>query len=113
MKEASRTFRFSDIGEIIHDIDGQIILRDFRLIDQSDMIVAFIGLDEDERPIISAGSQTEIKYASETRREVFVICRAKDRLSPWVIEMITDGEKGVFPDIESAVSDFRSRGYIN
>ena len=108
----SRAFKFSDISEIEHDIDGQIILRDFRLINQSDMLVAFIGLDDGGRPVISAGSQTEISYASEMGREVLVICRAKDKLSPWVTEMTTGGTKGVFRDVEEAIAEFRAKGYI-
>ena len=40
---------------IIPDIDGQIMARDYKLIDQSDMIVAYIPLDVDGSPLIAGG----------------------------------------------------------
>ena len=107
-KSTRRNFGFGEVAEIDHDIDGQILSRDFRLIDQSDMLVAFIGLDQDGRPVISAGSQSEIKYALDSEKEVYIICKGKDRLSPWVTEMA----RGVFDNVDSTIDNFKSQGYV-
>ena len=45
---------------IADDIDGQIVARDFKLIDQSDMILIYFPQDVDGRPIIAGGVQSEL-----------------------------------------------------
>ncbi|NWG36688.1 hypothetical protein [Nitrososphaera sp.] len=52
-------YQVSDIAQVIVDINGQIITRDERLINQSDMVVAY-------RPAKSIGSEYEINYAQQT-----------------------------------------------
>lgn len=49
-------YKMSDIVSVIVDINGQIITRDERLIDQSDMVIAY-------RPAKSIGSEYEVNYA--------------------------------------------------
>jgi len=86
-------FDLSDIFSIAKDIDGQIISRDFRLIDQSDMVVAFIPEVKGE-PDISAGVQSEIQYAHDLPREVYVIWPSQKDPSVWVNAMATKVFKG-------------------
>jgi len=103
-------FKVSEVKSIANDIDGQIILRDFRLIDQSDMIIAFIP-EVDNRPDISAGVQTEMHYAHDLPREVYVIWESKSEPSVWVEQMATKvfrGEKA----FEDCISYFRNVRYI-
>ena len=82
-----------DIKSIEKDIDGQIISRDFRLIDQSDIVIALIPEVKGE-PDISAGVQSEIQYAHYLPREVYVIWPSQKEPSVWVEAMATKVFKG-------------------
>jgi len=67
-------------------VDGQIISRDYLLIDQSQIISALIPMNpQTGKPEISAGSQSELTYAKLTGKDRFVVWEgARARLSPWV-----------------------------
>jgi len=70
----------------IRAIDAQIIARDYLLIDQSDFIIIYIK-DDNGRPRISAGCQSELTYAYTHGKEVNVIYKRGERaLSPWVTQ---------------------------
>ena len=86
-------FSLSDIASIEKDIDGQIISRDFMLINQSDMVIAFIPEVKGE-PDISAGVQSEIQYAHDLPREVYVIWPSRKEPSVWIEAMATRIFKG-------------------
>lgn len=98
----------SQLLEIIPDIDGQIYARDFKLIDQSDMIVSLIPAMSDGRPAISSGVERELQHAHEATRDVFVIWRPKAAPSPFVTETATK----VFHSTEEAVKFFVNSGYV-
>ena len=49
--------------DIIPDNDGQKYTRDFKLIDQSDMIISLIPELEDGRPGLSSGVERELQLA--------------------------------------------------
>lgn len=83
----------SDIAPIEKDIDGQIISRDFKLINQGDMVIAFIPEVKGE-PDISAGVQSEIHYAHGLPRDVYVIWPSRKEPSVWVEAMATNIFKG-------------------
>jgi len=88
--------------EIIQDIDGQIISRDYKLINQSDMIITYIPEVNDE-PDISAGCQTEIHYAYELPKSVFILWESeKEHPSPWIEQNATKLFKGpkMFEDLD-------------
>lgn len=71
----------------IDAIESQIIARDYALVEQSDVIVAFIPVDEHGSPRISAGSQSEIFYAYSNGKAVYIVFPGDPRkLSPWVTE---------------------------
>ncbi len=88
-----RKFDFSDIMSIEKDIDGQIISRDFRLINQGDLVIAFVPEVKGE-PDISAGVQSEIQYAHDLPREVYVIWPSQKEPSVWIEAMATHVFKG-------------------
>ena len=94
--------------DIIADIDGQIYARDFKLIDQSDMIVSLIPELGDGRPAISSGVERELQHAHEATKEVFVIWRPKAEPSPFITETATR----VFPTTAEAVQFFLKHRYI-
>ena len=75
--------------DIIPDIDGQIYARDFKLIDQADMIVSLIPVLGDGRPGLSSGVERELQHAHEATKEVFVIWIPREDPSPFVTETAT------------------------
>lgn len=73
-----------EIFAILDAINSQIISRDFLFIEQSDFIVAYIPR-LNNKPLISAGSQTEITYSYSKGKPVYVIYPGMlEDLSPWV-----------------------------
>lgn len=97
-------FNLNDVSQIIDDINGQIIYRDFRLIDQSDMVLAFIPTI-DGTPQISSGVERELEYGRENGKDVYIICDAVNRLSPFVttrcdhiFKSFDEAKKQLFPD---------------
>lgn len=104
----SVVFDAAEIIRVARDIDAQIYARDFKLIDQSDMIVSFIPELPDGRPGLSSGVERELQHAFEGTKEVFVIWQSKIEPSPFVTETATR----VYASIEELLADFQARGYI-
>ena len=98
----------SDITQVASDIDGQIYARDFKLIDQSDMIVSYIPALPDGKPALSSGVERELQHAFESTKEVFVIWRATCEPSPFITETATE----VFSSIAELFAYYQKRGYI-
>lgn len=94
--------------EILPDIDGQIYARDFKLIDQSDMIISLVPQLEGGRPGLSSGVERELQHAHEATRDVFVIWRPKADPSPFITETATK----VFRTTEQAVAYFLKGNYV-
>lgn len=95
-----------DIAEIIQaagDMHGQIYARDFKLIDQSDMIISYIPQQVDGRPMLSSGVERELQHAHEAAKEVYVIWRAKAAASPFITETATK----IFRDVKEAIDHFQ------
>ncbi len=98
----------SQVLDIIPDIDGQIYARDFKLIDQSDMIISLIPELPDGMPAISSGVERELQHAHESTREVFVVWRPARPPSPFITETSTK----VFRSVAEAVGWFNENGYV-
>lgn len=78
IKVDNEQYQINDIAPVIVDINGQIITRDERLIDQSQAIFAY-------RPAQSIGSQFEIQYAIRSGSIItYVYHPSKDGSSPFV-----------------------------
>jgi len=104
-------FKLEDLKSIEKDIDGQIISRDFNLINQSDMIIAFIPEVKGEADI-SAGVQSEIQYAHDLPRDVYVIWPSEEEPSVWVNAMATEvftGDKA----FEGALKFMKKESFID
>jgi adenylate kinase len=97
----------SQVLDIIADIDGQIYARDFKLIDQADMIVSLIP-EIAGAPGLSSGVERELQHAHEATKDVFVIWRPRAAPSPFVTETATR----VFPAVEDAIRFFLDSGYV-
>ncbi|MGD1277899.1 MAG: AAA family ATPase [Tepidisphaeraceae bacterium] len=98
----------ADVAQISGDILGQTYARDFKMIDQSDMIVSFIPELPGGKPAVSSGVERELHHAFEGGKEVYVIWTAKAMPSPFVTQTATR----VFADTDQAIAHFREKGYI-
>ena len=98
----------AEVVGIIPDIDGQIYARDFKLIDQADMIISLIPELDGGRPGLSSGVERELQHAHEATREVFIIWRPRVEPSPFVSETATR----IFPSVEEAVKFFHNAHMI-
>lgn len=108
--EKAQKFKVSEVLGIQNDIDGQIISRDFKLISQSDMIVAFIP-DVRGEPDISAGVQSEIQFGHDLPREVYVIWPSDKDPSVWVQAMATKIFQGEHA-FEETLEFFEKNGFF-
>jgi len=105
-----RTVAF-DVGEVAgvaRDIDSQIYARDFKLIDQSDMIVSFVPELPNGKPGLSSGVERELQHAYETTKEVYVIWQPEAEPSPFVTETATK----MFSSTQETLEYFQEKGYI-
>jgi len=98
--------RTREVLDIAGDIDGQIYMRDFKLIDQSDMIVSYIPELAGGIPGLSSGVERELQHAWEHTKEVYVVWRPKRTPSPFITETATR----IFSTVEEAVAHFEEAG---
>jgi hypothetical protein len=92
--------------DIAGDIDGQIYMRDFKLIDQSDMIVSYIPELPGGIPGLSSGVERELQHAFEHGKEVYVVWRPQRNPSPFITETSTHW----FRSTSEALAYFERRG---
>ena len=92
--------------DIAGDIDGQIYMRDFKLIDQSDMIVSLIPELDGGMPGLSSGVERELQHAFEHTKEVYVVWKPAKAPSPFITETATK----IFPSVDDALEFFESEG---
>ncbi len=92
--------------DIAGDIDGQIYMRDFKLIDQADMICSYIPELPGGQPGLSSGVERELHHAFEHGREVYVIWKPRKSPSPFITETATQ----VFRSTDEALTYFEEHG---
>ena len=97
-----------EILDIAGDIDGQIYMRDFRLIDQSDMIVSLVPELPGGVPGLSSGVERELQHAWEHTKEVYVVWKPKKAPSPFITETATK----IFSSVDEALGYFSEQGYF-
>ncbi len=73
-----------EIGAVMPDIDGQTVSRDYKLLDQSDMIIAYFPLDADGGPLIAGGVQSEIEHASASTKEIVIVWESPREPTPFI-----------------------------
>jgi adenylate kinase len=98
--------RVREVLDIAGDIDGQIYMRDFKLVDQSDMIVSLIPELPGGVPGLSSGVERELHHAFEHTKEVYVVWKPKKSPSPFITETATR----IFKTVDEALSYFESAG---
>ncbi len=95
-----------EILDIAGDIDGQIYSRDFKLIDQSDMIVSYVPELPGGVPGLSSGVERELQHAWEHTKDVYVVWKPEKNPSPFITETATK----IFRSTEEALAHFESAG---
>lgn len=100
-----RKLPYEEVAQCVRDIDGQIITRDLGLIDQSDMVVAYMP-DIDDLPVNSPGVMREITHASHTTKDVYIIWTSKREASPFIKDMVPN-PKGIFPSLDVAIKELK------
>lgn len=102
--------RVREVLDIAGDIDGQIYMRDFKLIDQSDMIVSYVpelpGAGGKDIPGLSSGVERELQHAFEHGKEVYVVWKPKKNPSPFITETSTK----IFASVAEALAYFEAQG---
>ena len=106
--EGPLSLKTTDVAQISGDILGQIYARDFKMIDQSDMIVSLVPELPGGKPALSSGVERELHHAFEGGKEVYVIWRCAATPSPFITETATK----VFKDADEAVAHFVGKGYM-
>jgi 6,7-dimethyl-8-ribityllumazine synthase len=97
-----------EILDIAGDVDGQIYMRDFKLIDQSDMIVSLVPELPGGVPGLSSGVERELHHAWEHTKEVYVVWKPRKAPSPFITETATK----IFRSVDEALSYFESKGMM-
>lgn len=82
--EGSLRVSVEEVREVLPDIDGQILARDYALIDQSDMIIAYFPLDADGTVLIAGGVQSEIEHAAAFTKDVVIVWEAPRQPTPFI-----------------------------
>jgi adenylate kinase len=95
-----------DVLDIAGDIDGQIYMRDFKLIDQADMIVSLVPELPGGTPGLSSGVERELQHAFEHAKEVYVVWKPKKPPSPFITETSTR----IFRSVDEALAHFENAG---
>ncbi len=95
--------------DIAGDIDGQIYSRDFKLIDQSNMIVSYIPELVGGIPGLSSGVERELQHAFEHGKEVYVVWTPAKKPSPFITETATR----LFGSVREALAYFEDKGILH
>ncbi len=106
--EGPVTLKTSDVAQISGDIMGQIYMRDFKMVDQSDMIISLVPELPNGKPALSSGVERELHHAFEGGKEVYVVWACRGIPSPFITETATK----VFKSTGEAIEHFKSKGYV-
>lgn len=106
--EGPITLKTAEVAAISGDIMGQIYARDFKMIDQSDMIVSLVPELPSGKPGLSSGVERELHHAFEGGKEVYVIWACRAMPSPFITETATR----VFRSVGEAIEYFGKKGYF-
>ena len=106
--DGKTTLKTAEVAQISGDIMGQIYARDFKMVDQSDMIISLVPELPNGKPGLSSGVERELHHAFEGGKEVYVVWACSSLPSPFITETATK----VFKSTEEAITHFKDVGYI-
>jgi adenylate kinase len=98
----------AEVVQISGDIMGQIYMRDFKMVDQADMIISLVPELPNGKPGLSSGVERELHHAFEGGKEVYVVWACRALPSPFITETATK----VFKSTEEAIGYFKTKGFI-
>lgn len=98
----------NEVVQISGDIMGQIYMRDFKMVDQADMIISLVPELPNGKPSLSSGVERELHHAFEGGKEVYVVWACRALPSPF----ITETASKVFRGTDEAIGYFRQKGYV-
>jgi hypothetical protein len=98
----------AEVVQISGDIMGQIYMRDFKMVDQSDMIISLVPELPNGKPGLSSGVERELHHAFEGGKEVYVVWDCRALPSPFITETATR----VFRSTSEAIAYFKQKGMI-
>jgi hypothetical protein len=104
--EGPVTLKTAEVAQISGDIMGQIYARDFKMVDQSDMIISLVPELPNGKPGLSSGVERELHHAWEGGKEVYVVWASRGTPSPFISETATR----VFKSTERRSSTSGRRG---
>lgn len=107
--EGPIALKTTEVAQISGDIMGQIYARDFKMVDQSDMIISLVPELPSGKPALSSGVERELHHAFEGGKEVYVIWTCRGLPSPFITETATK----VFNRTAEAIEYFRVKKYIS
>ena len=102
------TLKTAEVAAVSGDIMGQIYARDFKMVDQSDLIVSLVPELPGGKPGLSSGVERELHHAFEGGKEVFVVWACQGTPSPFITETATR----VFRGVSEAIDYFGQKGYL-
>lgn len=102
------TLATAEVAQISGDIMGQIYMRDFKMVDQADMIVSLVPQLPSGKPGLSSGVERELHHAFEGGKEVYVVWACRGLPSPFITETATK----VFRNLDEALNHFVAKGYM-
>lgn len=102
------SIKTAEVAQISGDILGQIYARDFKMVDQADLIVSIVPELPGGMPGLSSGVERELHHAFEGGKEVYVLWLCRASPSPFITETATR----VFVTVEQAFDYFREKKYV-
>ena len=84
VRGTSLNLAVNQVEEVLPDIDGQIVARDYKLIDQSQMVIAYFPKGDDGSPIIAGGVQSEIEHAAASTKNIVIVWEAQRDPTPFI-----------------------------
>lgn len=77
-----------EVRSVVPDLNGQIVSRVFKMIDQSDGVIALVP-EVGGRPEISAGVTRELQYAHQSGKAAYVVWEPAADPSPFIDDVAT------------------------
>lgn len=98
----------AEVEGALADIDGQIVARDYKLIDQAEMVVAYFPRDLDGGPLIAAGVQSEIEHAAASTKQVVIVWESQRDPTPFIGKKV-DVRLSTLAELERFLGELNQR----
>jgi len=92
-----------EVAPCVRDIEGQIVARDLMLIDQSDLIVAYMP-DVGGQPVNSPGVMREITHAYHSTKDVYIVWTSTKDPSPFIKDIVP---QKIYGSLDEAVEGLK------